>query len=227
MYKIKTLLILSFLFANTLNAQIYQVTTTHKNMVKTTDYGIMHEFIQIDNLIGTDFGMRWVALQGSKSGCPTQWDIGVSDPDSAYATVNDNDSADFILSGTNSTNNKIILSVNHNGTVGDCAVNFRIYPLSDPSDITIIGFNVSVLPGSTGLDEINSKSEEYGYPNPVKNNYTFKEQVKYFKIFDIDGRLLIEGNDAKVIDFSGLNNGTYIVLLEKLDGDYVNYRIIK
>lgn len=227
MCKIRALFFLFLISVNVLFAQNYQITTTHKNMVKTTSHGIMHEFIQIDNLIGVDFGMRWVALQGSKSGCPSQWDIGVSDPDSAYATVSDNDSADFILSGTNNTNNKIILSVNHNGTIGDCAFNFKVYPLSDSSDFTVIGFNISVTPGSTSIVELGLKSEEYGYPNPVRDTYFFENKVKQFKLFNLSGKLLKEGVEATLIQMSNLPKGTFIVLLEKTDGNFDSFRIIK
>lgn len=217
-----SLVLVSFTFF----AQNHSVGVPYKNIVKNTNYGILHEYIQIDNLLNQDFGMRWIADVGGKSGCPTGWLIGISDPDSVYTTIISGDSADFILSGTDSVGNKMVISVAHNGLPGDCSVNFRLYELSNPNTITNIGFNITVTPGPVGIDE-DVEMKKIGYPNPTKSIYYFNANIKKCILYDVLGNLVVERVNVTELDMSNFSNGTYLILLEDENGEYHQEKIIK
>lgn len=49
------------------------------------------------------------------------------------------------------------------------------------------------------------------YPNPVQETISIKsDESVYFKIYDLDGRLLLNG-DGNTIDVSSLKTGTYLL----------------
>jgi|GEM_PF-3130841 len=218
---------LLIIISTVLVGQNYQINTPYVNILKNTNYGVLHHYIQIDNLINQDFGMRWVALTGNPSSCPSGWVVGVGDPDSTYVTYSVNDSADFILSGTNPTYNKITISITHNGIPGSCLLNFKVYELSNPQNYTNIGFDVFVSQGTTSIESVKSKKDVIGYPNPVNNIYYFNKKVIRYKLFSLDGKFICEGNNSSSIDLTNIKEGTYLLLVETANGEYINDRIIK
>lgn len=218
---------LTFLFSVlTLSAQLYTVSTPYKSIVKTTNHGIMHEFIQIDNLSGQNLPMRWIGHIGGVLECPPGWDYGVADPDSAYAVLNDNDSADFILSDTNYTNNKIILTAVHNGFIGNCEVNFDIFPLSNPSDKTTIGFTISVSQGPVGVTEYTITRKDFIYPNPGNGLYHIKEPTKEIHVFNTHGQEVLN-TSGNQIDLRNFSNGFYMIRTLDQTGRWNSHKVVK
>ncbi len=224
----KLLLFILILSVSTAFGQMYSVSTPFKSINKTTSHGILHEFIQIDNLIGTDFDMRWIAFVGGKSGCPSNWDLGVNDPDSAYQTLNNLDSADFTLSGTNWVNNKIVISVNHNGDTGTCNINFQIFPLSDPSASTMIGFDVTVTE-AVGVGEIMNIEKVNIYPVPTNEIVkidNLKEDIIKIDVLNTVGEVLHTIHKPKQVSLDKLKAGIYFLRIETSNG-ILTKRVVK
>jgi len=215
--------ILLIILSITVKAQIYSVPNPYVNINKTTDFGVLHEYIQINNLTTQPFPMRWVATIG---GCPTGWLIGIADPDSSYTTLNTSDSAVFMLSDTN-INNKLIISVTHNGFIGQCTVDFRIYPLSDSTDITLVGFSITVAPGSsTGVNSYIPRKDNVVFPNPTNGIFNIKEGFKKAMIYNSVGQLLLESTNNK-IDISKYMNGFYFLKLEDASNNITTIKLVK
>lgn len=189
-------------------------------------YGILHEFIQIDNLSGQPLPMRWIGHIGGVIECPNGWDYGVTDPDSAYAVLNDLDSADFILSDTNFTNNKIVISVVHNGVIGNCQVTFDIFALSDPNTVTTIGFNITVTAAPTAIEEVSVHPRGIIYPNPGNGQYHLPEKAQSILVYDGSGRLVLSTSGNR-FDLSNQPNGIYLVQLISATGEYSTQRLVK
>jgi hypothetical protein len=209
----KILFLLPIVFCSHLNAQTdFSVSPTFVNLTKTTDFGIAHDYIQIDNLLGQDFAMRWVAIFASKSGCPSGWVVSLADPDSNYIPINDNDSAEFILSSTNPTYNKLTIGVNHGGIVGSCQVNFRLYSLTDPSNEILVGFNLSITPGAIGINEVSSSISNSIYPNPSSGYFYIEEDFSEGWVYDAFGKELFR-LVSKEIDLTKYPKGIYFYRL--------------
>ncbi|MCB0401611.1 MAG: T9SS type A sorting domain-containing protein [Flavobacteriales bacterium] len=224
----KRSLITLFLIASSLVSfgQLFSVSVPYKYISKDVTYGMLHEFIQIDNLSGQPLPMRWIGHIGGVLECPNGWGYGVTDPDSAYAVLNDLDSADFILSDTNTTNNKIIISVAHNGIIGNCEVTFDIFALSDPNTVTTIGFNISVTAAPTAVEEVSIRRKGLIYPNPGNGQYQLLEKALSIAVYDANGRLVLSASGNQ-FDLSDQPNGLYLVQLTTASGEFSTQRLVK
>lgn len=224
----KNLITIAFLIIVTnLSAQLYSVSTPFKPITKTTNHGVLHEFIQIDNLAGFDLPMRWIGYVGGTLECPPQWAFGVTDPDSAYAVLNHMDSADFILSDTNTTNNKIVISVHHNGQIGNCDVTFDIFALSDPNNRTTIGFNITVTTGPVGVPEVEVMPEWVLYPNPGNGIYQSDEEIKELIVYTVNGEEIGRFSDVNRLDLTNYPNGIYMVRKIDYEGKSSFQKLVK
>ena len=69
------------------------------------------------------------------------------------------------------------------------------------------------------------------YPNPVKDKLFIKtkEKVRSVKIFNVDGKvaLLEQGNTINFVDFSHLDAGVYVAIIELSNGNVERLRLIK
>lgn len=224
----KLLLPIFFVFSSVLFGQTdYLVQNPFVNLIKTTDYGVMHEYIQINNLSGQEFDMRWICEIPNKSGCPAGWDIILNDPDTTTDPLNHNDSSDFVLQ-TDDYYNKLIIGVTHNGVLGSCNINFRIFPLQDPSNVTLAGFNVGVTQGTgVGVNELTITSKDnIVYPNPSAGLFYINKEVISGSVFNLLGEKVIEVNSNK-IDLSNYENGVYIANLQNRKGENIQVKLIK
>ena len=78
---------------------------------------------------------------------------------------------------------------------------------------------------SVGLSELQNDDNLGIYPNPVNNTIKLinSDQYIYYKIYDLSGKLLKEGNISKNINIEDMNKGIYI--LEVVATDLVILRI--
>lgn len=224
MKKISTAFIaLTLVFS--LKAQLYSVAAPFKSIVKTTSHGVLHEYIEITNLSGSNLPMRWVAQFGgsSETPSPSAWTYSVSDPDSTYTTLNDQDSADFILPVTN--NNKIIISVFHNGSPGSYAINFKIFPQANRNDSAIIGFPI-IVSQVVGINNHANELKNNIYPNPSSGIFRIEQKFKRGVLYNLTGEVVQEINTNE-INLIKHPNGCYFLHLENMDGTSSKSRLIK
>lgn len=103
------------------------------------------------------------------------------------------------------------------------------YDLLDESQLNVSGtdanFTITLQPGEfhiygnrlaeMAVSEMDSKDNIRLYPNPVRNHFSFSEEVQNIEIYDLSGKLVksFEGNlpKGKTFDVSHLTNGIYIV----------------
>ena len=211
---------------------IFTVYEPISTLYKTTDFGTLHNYIQISNLTTQDFPMVWISDFGGTDGCPTKWNISLNDPDSAYIPLLDGDSSTFILSGSDSLGNKLIIGVDHNGMLGSCLIGFKIYPLNNIADSINVGFDVEVTQGggSTALKELLKIDENKIYPNPSSGMVYLTDNAKYLQVYDYLGRLLVKSglNGQSLFDLSFLPSGVYLIKVTEVEGkEYSNQIIIE
>lgn len=86
------------------------------------------------------------------------------------------------------------------------------------------------------LDDIliTSEPEKFNkltiFPNPVQNILHirgFKGQVKSYKIYNMAGRLVMEGKEVNEINVNHLSNGNYIIVVEDGDSKLKSLKFIK
>ena len=207
----------------TTKAQIYSVPNPYVNITKTTDFGILHEYIQINNLTSSPFPMRWVATISS---CSPNWSFGVADPDSTYSILLNNDSADFMLSDTNQ-NNKLIISVAHNGFIDQCVVSFRIYPLSDSTDFTDTGFIITVTQGSgVSINSYVNQINDVVYPNPSSGIFTIKKPFLKAVLYNSLGEIVFSQVESE-INLTNNSKGLYFLKIEDQAGVISTIKLVK
>lgn len=76
----------------------------------------------------------------------------------------------------------------------------------------ILRFNLNLL----GVDNLENENQFKIYPNPTssKINITNSNELLNYKITDVSGKILLEGNTKNEIDISYLESGLYLVKFE-------------
>ena len=98
--------------------------------------------------------------------------------------------------------------------------------LAFPTQYLVDYVRVYQLGTNLTVNEVEKQDAVRVYPNPVKNiltiEYTSNNDKPNYKLYDISGKLLLEGSGSKV-DLSELKNGIYFIKVENLK----SIRIIK
>ncbi len=128
--------------------------------------------------------------------------------------------------------NKLIIGVNHNNTTGSCFIGFELYPLNNPTDVTNVGFDITVVEGNGGwssIDKEHSNQYEIVSPNPSKGTLDISLENNYVKmvVFDIQGKTIINVDvtnmDSKTVQ---LPPGQYILNLVGINEEIVTKKLI-
>ena len=115
-------------------------------IVKTTDHIAIHSFGAVYNYSGQDIDMHWEANFRS---VPSAWEIYLDDPSAPYDTIQSGDEKDFVLSGSVDPQfpEKMIFGMDHANTTGHGWVDYKIYPVADPTDTLHMIFDITINPG--------------------------------------------------------------------------------
>ena len=175
-------------------AQSYSVSDTLKILSKSTDFGILHDFIQIENNSGQDLNMRWI--QRFDAGFPSSWIPSIQDPDNWYNPCDTIDSADFVLKINPGSGNKMVIGLDHQNSVGAGVVYYTLFPVSNRSDSTTIAFSINISEG-TGVTSISKQLskdtfEIFIFPNPTNGQFLISGLIigDELSIHDITGQLI-------------------------------------
>ncbi|MBK1896243.1 T9SS type A sorting domain-containing protein [Chryseobacterium paridis] len=87
----------------------------------------------------------------------------------------------------------------------------------------------SSSPTLSTVDLDSTKDEIIIYPNPASQSITIrsKEDIKNINIISLDGKVVRESPNHKVIDIANLPNGTYIVQGELKNGKIISKKVSK
>ena len=126
----------------------FTIKDTLITLTKTTDFGTVHWYANIQNEIGVDTTLMWKAEFSTDF--PTEWEINFDDQNQNYVPVQHNDSATFVLYGQ-SFPQKLIIGNDHQGKAGYGIATFYVYPIGrfDLSQKTQFEFTIN--PGSTSI----------------------------------------------------------------------------
>ncbi len=198
------------LYSLSINAQSFGVSDTLKILSKTTDFGVLHDFIQLENFSGKDLAMRW--KQTISPGFPSAWIPSIQDPDNWYNHCDTVDSADFVLPDSTTFSDKMVIGLDHQQMVGAGFIYYQLFPIDDPTDTINIAFslNVSEGTGTTGLDKLSATTLEI-YPNPASDEIRIIKPTELGIDFSIR---LIDAN-GKVHGANYQNHKDYLLLERK------------
>jgi beta-glucanase (GH16 family) len=106
----------------------------------------------------------------------------------------------------------LLLNLAIGGNSGGSIANLKF-----PTQYLVDYVRVYQLRSTLGFDSANLKDAVKVYPNPVKNvlNIEYPTANPKFKLFDVSGKVLLQGNGSKV-DVSKLNSGVYFIQVEDL-----------
>tara|TARA_B100001109_G_scaffold251839_1_gene246906 strand:+ start:23737 stop:25269 length:1533 start_codon:yes stop_codon:yes gene_type:complete len=89
----------------------------------------------------------------------------------------------------------------------------------------------SPLNFSTSLKDLGSHQNDFTiYPNPVKDNLNFTNatQIKLLKLFDQNGRLVLEEKSPQSeLRLTNLPSALYFIQIEMQSGELINHKLIK
>lgn len=65
------------------------------------------------------------------------------------------------------------------------------------------------------------------YPNPVKNELFFSQEIKELEVYNLVGKRVISAKNTKTLDFSSLLKGTYLIRATLSDNSNRTFKILK
>lgn len=65
------------------------------------------------------------------------------------------------------------------------------------------------------------------YPNPVRNELFFTQKIRELEVYNLVGKKVISAKDTKILDFSVLPKGTYIIKAVLYDNSNRTFKILK
>lgn len=97
---------------------------------------------------------------------------------------------------------------------------------ANPADEVALGsIVIGAMNSNTSINKIKEQASAVAiYPNPVKDvlSISTEKTIEAFKIMDLRGVVLLEGDDAAAINVSNLNAGTYFIEFIFSDGKETN-----
>ncbi len=213
----KTLILILILPA-IVNAQIntttWGVNDTSVCLIKSYEFIMPHGYIQLNNNSGVALPMRWI--KEIDPNWPVFWEAGFTDPDSAYADVLFEDSADFVLPFPDDFNNKLILNVDHNFVIDTSYIRFKVFPIDHPEDS--LWLNYCVIIHAPDLSVENENKEFQIQIDPLNQVLYLDDQIQFeqIKIYDLSGKVIfVSVNFSGIqVDLSELITGYYFICIQ-------------
>lgn len=143
-----------------INNASWGVADTIITISKTTDFGPVHDYIEVFNNSGQDLQMRWKCLEPLS--WPALWVTNFEDPENNHNDVQNLDSADFTLLNPPGWANKLIIGVQHMSYAHTDTVSFKVWPVNFPEDSITLHYVIIIAQGNAwaSIDE-NSPNIKY------------------------------------------------------------------
>ncbi|MEX1003235.1 MAG: T9SS type A sorting domain-containing protein [Crocinitomicaceae bacterium] len=203
------------------------------NIVKTTNYGVVHDYIEMFNYSGQDLQMRWIPAISTS--WPSQWIPNFSDPDSSYTNPHLEDSADFTLLNPPEFSNKLIIGVDHQSFAANSVISFKVFPVDFPEDSIWIHYYIYI-----------GEPEEAQVGESIHTELTFfyrafdqqlifsglKEDVAELSIIDLSGKVVLAKNitsqdGSYILDVKSLKKGVFILQINSKEGLRSSFKFVK
>ena len=119
---------------------------------------------------------------------------------------------------------------------GSTADSITLKNVQGNTDVSLTGTNNSTGCESTStitilanlaIEEVNDDLLQL-YPNPTtaQININSAEELKNISVFNLMGQQVINAGNTNVVDLSKLNNGTYVVRIEMLNGTVATRTVV-
>lgn len=184
---------------------------------KTTDFGPVHDYIEVFNYSGQDLNMRWICHEPFT--WPTVWETDFTDTENNYNDVQHNDSADFTLLNPPGWANKLIIGVQHFSWAHTDTLRFKVWPLDFPEDSLWIKYVIIVAQGD---DYFNLEEQNQSFAFSVddaanKLSISGDSHEVDVVVYNLSGQLVHQVNQyfpgSAPIDLGKLETGIYLVSL--------------
>jgi hypothetical protein len=176
---------------------------------KTTDFGVLHWYLEIINEANLDTTLRWKAHFNQT--LPKNWDISFDDQTTFQGKVNHLDSADFNLYSNQEFPQKLVIGNKHNNVASsNDTVRFDIYYPSEPSNVKSIYFVFNITSGGFLNITSSNKTKPAIYPNPCSSTL-------FLKNFKTNESIDILNASGKVVRTFSLLHNINSVQVDNLD----------
>lgn len=201
-----------------INNSSWGVSDTIITISKTTDYGAVHDYIEVFNNSGQDLQMRWMCLEPTS--WPALWVTNFTDPENNYSDVQHLDSADFILLNPPVWANKLIIGVQHMSFAHTDTVSFKVWPLNFPEDSMTLHYVIVIAQGNAWAS-INESSIDFKYLYDAQNKtvrFAGNNAIVDVTVYSLTGQLVYTKENyslinSEPIDLSNYSNEMLIINL--------------
>ena len=210
----KLLLFLSLCWTSFSFAQTFHFEDTCTTLIKTTSQSPAHWYIEIFNDTGVDTMLRWKAYFEE---IPAEWNINFDVQTQSWPTVNDGDSADFVLQPTAEFPQKLIIGAMLNDTPGNGTVFFDMYDPDFPSVRQTICYEF-IVTSVVGLDEL----QEIPFIRSSENAILVTNgQETTLEAYALNGQRLVRQTSSDRFDLSGMSSQTVLLHLRQNGKRYI------
>lgn len=214
----------------------FTVDTTIISATYPVNAPVFYPWIELTNNTGQLLEMRCVKVLDQK---PAAWETYLEDLDSAYSFVPD--TTTFFMPAINQQAQYLIVSFHPHNTVGRSTVQLKLYPANSPTDSVLLTYvgNAYAAPIDTAaaIGEVDSWMPTLSlYPQPANYMLQLKadnlSEVKRLFAVNMLGQKLelpwaIQDTDAIQVSLSGLDAGSYFLVIENGQGKRSLQRFIK
>jgi hypothetical protein len=200
-----------------INTPTWGVDDTNNCTVKSIEFIMVHDYIELFNNSGANQQMRWIRY--TDPNWPVQWQAGFTDPDSFYVDVLIEDTAEFIMLDPIEFANQLIINVDHNNHVDTSFLRFKVYPVAAPEDSLWLNFciiitmpDVSVGEMQSGLELIQDKNQNVIY---LKGDVDSEITIS---LFDLNGKIILQEKISSPFEFVSVSQFERGIYFAKISG---------
>lgn len=200
------------------NAQVYTntwgVEDTTICLIKSTNFVMVHDYIEMYNTSGNDLQMQWEFFAAPD--WPVEWEAGFTDPDSIYTNVLVEDTGQFLLPYPVEFSNKLIINVDHNNHIDTSYLKFKVYPVSFPADTLWLTYCIIITTPDLSSGSVEEQDYQMFY-NQVEQKIFFKHVITedaIISVYDVNGKLILErivSDQTEEIFLAEFEKGIYLV----------------
>lgn len=177
---------------------------------KTLNFENVHWYGEIINLQDTiPADLQW-KLE-TPFGAPLAWECNFDDQTQNSENVMDGDSAEFVLLADLEFLQKLIIGVQHNGSIGNAQYIFKISSLAEPEKIKNQVFRVQFEEGTTSNENLATEDIPLRYDG---GKLYIHDEIDELSIVNSAGQSVLRVDDAKngeIFDLNPSTGGVYFI----------------